>query len=270
MWRPPARGTCCAEYSWTSRWSCSDGSRSRRIAVAGAAAFGHLNGDYVHRWQPAKFAAIEARWHDEQPASEVLIAIPDGSSGGKIASRFPSRYLQLDRVDVVRFQGGGPDLLPAEDRPPVLIPFFAFRVMAGCGVVLLVLGWWGSFLLARGRVQERRKLLWLVFLSFPLPFIATLTGWFTAEVGAPAMGRLRAAPHGRRDNPFAHGGTGGDFAERIRLIYALIFAAGTVYIFRLLKAGPTEPAIRIPAAGNPKRPLALADGASIQWMKDHR
>src|ERR1700683_3475470 len=39
--------------------------------------FGHLNGDYVHDYQPAKFAAIEARWHDEQPAGEVLIAIPD-------------------------------------------------------------------------------------------------------------------------------------------------------------------------------------------------
>ncbi len=39
--------------------------------------FGHLIGDYVHDNQPAKFAAIEARWHDEQPASEVLIAIPD-------------------------------------------------------------------------------------------------------------------------------------------------------------------------------------------------
>src|SRR5579863_10138783 len=39
--------------------------------------FGHLAGDYVHNIQPAKFAAIEGRWHDEQPASEVLIAIPD-------------------------------------------------------------------------------------------------------------------------------------------------------------------------------------------------
>src|SRR6266446_52590 len=30
--------------------------------------FGHLNGDYVHNYQPVKFAAIEGRWHDEQPA----------------------------------------------------------------------------------------------------------------------------------------------------------------------------------------------------------
>src|SRR6266852_2232959 len=39
--------------------------------------FGHLTGDYVHDYQPVKFAAIEGRWHDEQPAGEVLLAIPD-------------------------------------------------------------------------------------------------------------------------------------------------------------------------------------------------
>src|SRR5271163_2213893 len=39
--------------------------------------FGHLTGDYVHKYQPAKFAALEARWHTEQPASEVLIGVPD-------------------------------------------------------------------------------------------------------------------------------------------------------------------------------------------------
>jgi cytochrome bd ubiquinol oxidase subunit I len=33
---------------------------------------GHFTGDYVHQYQPAKFAAIEARWKTEQPASEVL------------------------------------------------------------------------------------------------------------------------------------------------------------------------------------------------------
>src|SRR5580693_278363 len=42
--------------------------------------FGHLTGDYVHGYQPAKFAAIEGRWHDEQPAGEVLLAIPDPAS----------------------------------------------------------------------------------------------------------------------------------------------------------------------------------------------
>jgi cytochrome d ubiquinol oxidase subunit I len=39
--------------------------------------FGHLVGDFTHDKQPTKFAAIEGRWHDEKPASEVVIAWPD-------------------------------------------------------------------------------------------------------------------------------------------------------------------------------------------------
>src|ERR1700684_2944821 len=35
--------------------------------------FGHLVGDYVHDRQPVKFAAIEGRWHDEQPAGGGLL-----------------------------------------------------------------------------------------------------------------------------------------------------------------------------------------------------
>jgi cytochrome bd ubiquinol oxidase subunit I len=39
--------------------------------------FGYLTGEYVLKHQPAKFAAIEARWKNQQSADEVLIAIPN-------------------------------------------------------------------------------------------------------------------------------------------------------------------------------------------------
>ena len=39
--------------------------------------FGHLTGLYVLEHQPVKFAAIEARWRTQQPASETLIGWPD-------------------------------------------------------------------------------------------------------------------------------------------------------------------------------------------------
>src|ERR1700722_8318213 len=35
--------------------------------------FGHFNGEYVVHYQPSKMAAIEARWHSEKPAGEVLV-----------------------------------------------------------------------------------------------------------------------------------------------------------------------------------------------------
>jgi cytochrome d ubiquinol oxidase subunit I len=50
------------------------------ILVPAQLFFGHLTGDYAHHYQPAKFAAIEGHWHGEQPASEVLLGLPDSVS----------------------------------------------------------------------------------------------------------------------------------------------------------------------------------------------
>jgi cytochrome d ubiquinol oxidase subunit I len=45
------------------------------------------------------------------------------------------------------------------------------------------------------------------------------------------------------------------------VVYVLIFSFGTLYVYRLLKAGPAAPEPKLVA--NPKRPLALADGGVI-------
>ena len=222
---------------------------------------GHLNGDYVHDKQPAKFAAIEGRWHDEQPAGEVFIALPDEARetnhfelkipylGSLIASmRFDSKEIGLTSF-------------PKEDRPPVAIPFFAFRVMVGCGLLMMALAWLGSFYLLFDRKPGQQLLIWATFLSFPLPFIATLTGWFTAEVGRQpwsVYGALRTAD--------AVTPTLTTQAVTVSLIifavvYLVIFSFGTLYVYRLLKAGPVEAEPVL--AANPKRPLAVSGGNPI-------
>jgi len=81
----------------------------------------------------------------------------------------------------------------AADRPPVLIPFFAFRVMVGCGFLTLGLAWAGSLFAWSGRLERRRWFLWLVFFSFPLGFLTTLTGWFRLKL-ADSLGRYTASP----------------------------------------------------------------------------
>ena len=76
--------------------------------------FGHLNGDYVHDYQPAKFAAIEARWHDEQPAGEVLIAIPDEQTQTNYFEIKVPVLGSLIGKHELRFQGGRSDRLSKE------------------------------------------------------------------------------------------------------------------------------------------------------------
>ena len=86
--------------------------------------FGHLVGDFVHDYQPAKFAAIEGRWHDEQPASEVLIAIPDAASETNQSRRQRSSSGQPDRQHEPHVEGDRPDRFsaagPAASAHPVL------------------------------------------------------------------------------------------------------------------------------------------------------
>src|SRR4029077_765872 len=145
--------------------------------------FGHLNGDYIHDYQPAKFAAVEGRWHDEQPASEVVLALPnEATESNKYAISIPILGSLIGSMSLDSREVGLTDF-PPQDRPPVLIPFFTFRIMVGCGMLMLALAWIGTYLSRDGRLYRNRLVLWPTFLSFPLPFIAILTGWYTAEVG---------------------------------------------------------------------------------------
>jgi cytochrome d ubiquinol oxidase subunit I len=232
--------------------------------------FGHLVGDYAHDKQPAKFAAIEARWHDEAPASEVLIAWPNEKTERNdyaisipyLGSLIGSMSLTAREVGLIDF--------PKADRPPVAIPFFAFRVMVGCGLLMLAIAWFGSLLLVRNRVETQRWFLWATFLSFPLGFVATLTGWFTAEVGRQpwtVYGQLRTLDAA---TPFLTSPQVATTLAMFFLVYSAIFAFGTVYIYRLLRRGPVSGPNPVPGETNPKRPLSIpGDSPGVDGMADH-
>jgi cytochrome bd ubiquinol oxidase subunit I len=221
--------------------------------------FGHLNGDYIHDYQPAKFAAIEARWHDEQPAGEVLIAIPDARTQTNyfeikvpvLGSLIASMSLNSKEVGLSDF--------PRSDWPPVFIPFWSFRIMVGCGLIMLLLAWVGSYLSVKKRLERSRIFLWLIFLSFPLPFIAILTGWFTAEVGRQpwtVYGVLRTA---ESVTPFLTAHAVLISLVVFCLVYSLIFAFGAFYIHHLLRIGPVGSLAQPAAHAIPNRPLSVVD-----------
>ena len=221
--------------------------------------FGHLNGDYVHDRQPVKFAAIEGRWHDEQPAAEVLFAIPDpASETNHYQMAIPVLGSLIGSMSFTSKEVGLTDF-PPQDRPPVIIPFFTFRIMVGCWLVMLLVAWVGSYLIYKESIEQTRLLLWLTFLSFPLPFIAILTGWYTAEVGRQpwtVYGVLRTAD---AMTPFLTAGTALTSLVVFCALYAFIFAFGTLYIHRLLRAGPVGRLVLPPAAAIPNRPMSVVD-----------
>jgi cytochrome d ubiquinol oxidase subunit I len=221
--------------------------------------FGHLTGDYVHDYQPAKFAAIEGRWHDEQPASEVLIALPDSTSeSDRYAISIPILGSLIGSLSFDSKEVGLTDF-PKQDRPPVAIPFFAFRIMVGCGLAMLMLAWTGTYQSIQRRLDDNRPLLWLIFLSFPLPWIAILTGWFTAEVGRQpwiVYGLLRTVDG---MTPFLSVRAATISLVVFCAVYSFIFAFGIYYIYQLLRIGPAGHLLLSPSAAIPNRPMSVVD-----------
>ena len=222
---------------------------------------GHLNGEYTEKYQPSKFTAIEGRWQTEQPARLILFAWPDPDNERnlfEIAIPVIGSF-----VDDGNFTAEEPGIvtIPKDERPPIAVPFFGFRIMVGMGLVMLAVGWFGNFLRALGRLETTRWFLWCTFLSFPSGFVAVISGWYTAEVGRQpwvVYGLLRTA-----DAHTPSLTTGDVLASLIGyvVVYTIIYSFGLFYLYRLLRDGPTGPEGEITGA-TAMRPMAAAGSAA--------
>jgi cytochrome bd ubiquinol oxidase subunit I len=122
---------------------------------------------------------------------------------------------------------------------------------------MLLVAWLGSYLNYRERFERHRPLLWLTFLSFPLPHIAILTGWFTAEVGRQpwaVYGVLRTAD---ALTPSLTTGAATVSLVVFCALYLFIFSFGAFYIYRLLRAGPAKAFVLLPKSAIQNQPMSV-------------
>jgi cytochrome d ubiquinol oxidase subunit I len=83
--------------------------------------------------QPAKLAAIEALWSTESRVPLNLFALPDEQAEtDHYVISIPDLGSLILTHDPDRTVRGLKDF-PADQRPPVAIPFFAFRIMVALG-----------------------------------------------------------------------------------------------------------------------------------------
>jgi cytochrome d ubiquinol oxidase subunit I len=67
--------------------------------------------------------------------------------------------------------------------PRVAVIFWAFRIMVGSGVIMLLIFAWAFWESARRGAEHHPWLLRLALFSLPLPWVAAQTGWIVAEHG---------------------------------------------------------------------------------------
>jgi cytochrome d ubiquinol oxidase subunit I len=165
---------------------------------------GDLHGLNTFEHQPAKVAAMEGLWEDTEGASLLLFAWPDASQRKNhfeiAVPKGASLILTHDPNGLVR----GLDGFDGK-HPPVAPVFFAFRVMVGVGMIMLLVAWTSVWIMRKGRQTP----LWLARVLVGMTFagwVATVAGWYVSEIGrqpwlvkgvlltADAVGPVSATP----------------------------------------------------------------------------
>lgn len=142
---------------------------------------GDLHGLNTLEHQPAKIAAVEAIWKTAKGVPLVLFAVPDEDERrNEFAIEIPKGASLVLRHDANAELKGLDAFAP--DTAPVAPVFFAFRLMVGMGVLMLVVAWAGVRA-TRRRMLPPRWMLWGLAACTFAGWIATLAGWLVTEIG---------------------------------------------------------------------------------------
>ncbi len=90
--------------------------------------------------------------------------------------------LKRYRADILNATDAQIHAAALDTVPDVLVLFWAFRAMVGCGLYFIALFALAFYLASRRRL-EQRWFLALALLSLPLPWLAAELGWIVAEYG---------------------------------------------------------------------------------------
>jgi cytochrome d ubiquinol oxidase subunit I len=198
---------------------------------------GHSSAQTLHETQPAKLAAFEGIWPENQPADLYLFGWVDEEEEKTYGISLPGALSFLVHGDSSQAIQGL-HAFPPEDRPPVNIIFQTYHLMVGIGMVLIGVTLLTIFLNWRGVLEKSRWFLWILVFSVLLPQVANQIGWFSAEVGRQpwiVYGLLRT-----RDAVSVSVGSGQVLASIVlfALIYLLLFVLFLYLMNEKIQKGP--------------------------------
>ncbi len=174
-------------YRWLKQDRAKDVIATLRTGILVAAALipvqiivGDLHGLNTLKHQPAKLAAMEGIWETQQGVPAVLFAIPDEASQSNhyeiAVPKLASFYLTHD------WNGEVKGIKDFDKHPPVGPVFWAFRIMVGVGLLMLVVSWFATYELHFKRGVSQRTAKILVGMTFA-GWVALVSGWYVTEVG---------------------------------------------------------------------------------------
>lgn len=187
--------------------------------------------------QPAKIAAMEGVWETERGAGLRLFAIPDQEGETNHYEIIIPKLASIILTHSLDGEIKGLKEWKPDDRPPVTITFWSFRIMVGIGFAMIFTGLVAVILFFRKKLFETKWFQYWCIAMTPSGFIALLAGWFVTEVGRQpyvAYGIIRTSE-----------GVSPVISEQIAITlllfiitYLFVFGAGSFYIIKLIRKGP--------------------------------
>ncbi|MBI1260707.1 MAG: cytochrome ubiquinol oxidase subunit I [Rhizobiales bacterium] len=215
---------------------------------------GDLHGLNTLEHQPTKVAAMEGNWETQSRAPLLLFAIPDQKAEtNHLELGIPGGASLILRHSLDGVVPGLKDVA-AEDRPPVGIVFWSFRVMVGLGFIFLAVGAYGLYARWRGTLYTDKWLARACLTLTPAGFIATLAGWFVTEVGRQPYtiyGLLRSSDS---ISPIVSASAVATTLTLFIIVYGGLFGAYLYYLIKLVRAGTAPISGQAPEAMQGARP----------------
>jgi cytochrome d ubiquinol oxidase subunit I len=245
------------------------------LALAAAiltGAFGHTQGMLMEKQQPMKMAAAEALYKTTKGASLSIFAVgPFEHFPKRLNTDIRIPHL-LSIIGTFSWNGEvkGVNQLQAEDVKkygpgdyvPILgITYWTFRLMAGIGMLLLLIPLIGLLLIRRKALERSRRFLWLCVGGAALPVIANLTGWIFTEMGRQPWVVYGLLKTSEARSPLVGSGSIIITIVGYTLLYGVLLVVGGKLFLREIAHGPeADPSDRPDdTPGAPARPdLILA------------
>lgn len=144
---------------------------------------GHESAKGIHKNQPAKLAAMEAVFDDQENAPLYLFGwVNEDDQEVNFSMAIPGMLSYLISGTTEQ-EVTGLNSFPEDERPPVNITFQSYHIMVAIGFSLIAISLLGVFFWWRGTLFEKKWMLWIFIFSVLGPQVANQVGWITAEVG---------------------------------------------------------------------------------------
>jgi cytochrome bd ubiquinol oxidase subunit I len=230
---------------------------------------GDLHGLNTLEHQPAKVMAMEGHYRSHAGGAPlILFGIPDDEAQRMEHAVEIPRLSSLILKHDLDAPLAGLDTIAPQDRPPVEVVFWSFRVMVGLGFLMLALGVASLLARAARRLYDWRWLHRFALLMGPSGFVAVIAGWITTEVGRQPYtiyGLLRTADS---VSPLAAPAVAASLIAFV-VVYFAVFGMGTWYLLKLMSRAPQPhepdpPKAPAHAAGITPAPALAADGLAVE------